>query len=110
MRDVPTHDALYRLSERYCASAVANDEVAALMSRHHRELSALVTDDLTAEVYQVTYCRMTIRYHGGNFIKCFKHVFWSTMRDYIHRINDYKARIDAIPTQAQAEYSASDTL
>jgi len=110
MRDVPTHDALYRLSERYAADAIANEEVATLMAAHYRQLASLITDDLTAEVFQVTYCRITHRYHGGNFVKCFRHLFWSTMRDYIHRINDYKARIDAIPTQAQAEDSAPDTF
>lgn len=103
-----THDQLYRLSERYAADAVANEEVARLMAASYAALAHLITDDLTAEVFQVTYCRMTHRYHGGDFVKYFKHVFWSTMKDYQHRINDYKARINALSQEVKDTPSEDD--
>lgn len=103
-----THDQLYRLSERYAADAVANEEVARLMADSYAALAHLITDDLTAEVFQVTYCRMTHRYHGGNFIKCYKRIFWSTMKDYQHRINDYKARINALSQEVKDTPSEAD--
>lgn len=108
MQDAQTHDALYRLSERYASAAVDNAEVSALMGIHYSQLAHLITDDLTAEVFQVTYCRMTIRYHGGDFCKCFLHVFWSTMTDYIHRTNEYNARRNAIPQEIKTDTGGQD--
>ena len=103
-----THDQLYRLSERYIDDAIANEEVARLMTECYGSLAHLITDDLTAEVFQVTYCRMTHRYHGGDFCKRFRRIFWSTMRDYQHRIKDYKARINALSEEIQAHPSDAD--
>lgn len=108
MRDAPTHDALYRLSERYAADAIANEEVATLMAAHYRQLASLITDDLTAEVFQVAYCRITHRYHGGDFVKCFRHIFWSTMTDYQHRTNEYNSRRHAIPQETKDPEGQAD--
>ena len=66
----------------YIASAVDNPACAAAMTRHWSELRALVIDETGEEVFQITYCRVTLRYkEGDDFVKMFKGVFYNTRRE-----------------------------
>lgn len=93
----------YRRDTCYTEGAVENSAAAAAMSASYAQLSCLITDDFTANVFQATYCRITRRYHGGDFVKQFRTLFWSTMREYLNERRRYKAMIYALPSETQAE-------
>ena len=94
-----THDELHRISERYCAAGVENALAAAAMAEHWLELQHLIVDELTAEAFQVAYCRSTTKYAGGDYVAIFKQIFFSTMIDFRHSAAEYKARRNGIPKE-----------
>lgn len=108
------YDELFRLSERYGASARDNPAARAEMEKHHTYLwRALVHDEQTAIVFQTTYFRITTKWEGkGNFIQTFRQLFFSTAMDYRHAKWEYDSRRHSINTtkgRAGEEYAgASD--
>ncbi len=80
----------FRRSSCFTQDARQNEAVARLVVRHYLELAALITDDLTAETFQDTYCRMTLRPVKGDFVKQFKKLFYNTLREHIKERKHYK--------------------
>lgn len=100
----------YRRQSCYTEGARRNDAAAAQMAMHHAELAHLVTDDLTAEVFQDTYCRITVRYTDGDFVREFKATFWNTLREYIihNRIDSARYAILSEDPKEEAEDAEAD--
>ena len=91
----------FRRSSCYTQAAAPNAEVACLIVKHYHELDHLIRDDITAEVFQDTYCRMTARYKSGDFVAEFKRIFYNTLREYIKRAKAYEAQIDSYADNQQ---------
>lgn len=89
----------YRRASCYADGAVENPLASAAMSAHYAELSTLMTDDTTSEVFQLTYLRITRRYHGGDFVKMFRTLFRNTLREYNTRNDYYTITHHALPEE-----------
>ena len=89
----------FRRATCYAAGVVENPLASAAMSAHYVELSTLMTDDLTCEVFQLTYLRITRRYHGGDFVKLFRYMFYNTLREFCKREDYYKSTHHALPEE-----------
>jgi predicted transcriptional regulator len=72
----------FRRSHCYTEAAVRNLKAANQMAKRYKELVDLIKDDITAEVFQDTYCRITRRYKGGDFVKQFRRLFRNTLREH----------------------------
>ncbi len=79
----------YRRSYCYTEGAVRNVKASNQMAKRYRELVHLIKDDITAEAFQDTFCRITRRYKGGDFVKQFKRLFSNTLREYKLKQIDY---------------------
>lgn len=75
-----TGDEFRRMS-CYIGHAVENAAAAEAFTKHHKELEFLRQDELTREVFQTTYMRITARYQGGDFVEMFKALFYNTLRE-----------------------------
>lgn len=93
----------YRRTVCYTAAAVANEAAAAQMSQCYDKLAPLITDELTREVFQVTYCRITQRYTDGDFVEQFTRLFYNTLREYVKQSRIYDTMINALPHQVTQE-------
>lgn len=93
----------YRRTVCYTAAAVANEAAAAQMSKCYAQLAPLITDELTGEVFQVTYCRITQRYTDGDFVEQFTRLYFNTLREYVKLSRIYDTMINAIPNQVKQE-------
>ena len=100
----------YRRQSCYTLGARENPAAASQMAAHHGELEHLVTDDLTAEVFQDTYCRMTARYTDGDFVREFTATFWNTLREYIihNRIDSARYAILTQDPKEETEDAEAD--
>lgn len=79
----------YRRTSCFTAGAVENAEVARLVVEHYAELSKLITDEVTAEVFQDTYCRITTREVKPDFVKQFRRLFYNTLKEQIKLSKTY---------------------
>lgn len=73
-------DSAHRI-QCYIDAAVENPLAAAEMERHYGTLKSLAIDDLGEDVLHITYCRMTRRYTGGDFVRQFTKLYYSTRRE-----------------------------
>lgn len=100
----------YRRSHCYTMGATVNEDVSRLMVEHYAELCPLISDDITAEAFQDTYCRMTQRFTGGDFVSEFRRVFWNTLRESIINNRKYKATITSYSDQVSHENGGQTIL
>lgn len=80
----------FRRSYCYTEAAIENTKAAEEMAKRYTELAGLINDELTREVFQDTYCRITVRYKGGDFVKQFRRLFWNTLREYQKKDREYQ--------------------
>lgn len=80
----------YRRFSCYAAHAEENATAAAAMEQNYKVLSSLRTSDIACDVFQITYMRITARYQGGDFVKEFRALFYSTLREITLKLNGDK--------------------
>lgn len=101
-------DNKYRRDTCYTNGAVENTAASLAMSACYKSLEHLITDDLTANVFQVTYCRITRVYHGGDFVRKFTRLFWSTMCEYTNNDRIYQATHYALSEKSGSQVHDPD--
>lgn len=79
----------FRRSYCYTVAAVENDRASEEMAKRYTGLADLIKDEMTAEVFQDTFCRITVRYKGGDFVKMFKRLFYNTLKEQIKLTKTY---------------------
>lgn len=97
----------YRRTSCYTRAARRNDEVARLVEKHYAELAPLIRDDMTADAFQDTYCRITLRPVQSDFVRQFKRLFYNTLREIIKKNRQQKNKITSYADYQQADKKAT---
>ena len=83
----------FRREQGYISTATENARLAEDVAANFTTLSTLITDDMSADVFQTTYCRMSVNYTGGDVVEQFRTTFFATKVGYDMEAVEYNGMV-----------------